>query len=268
MAKPTRKKRPIRRGSDRAPKKRSQLISKSDAARLKGVSKSAISHATEPGGPLYDALVGSKIDTGSAAFDVWMAAGPGGASEELRQLIIRKRRVEVERLEARVAKDEGRIITREYVATRVVGFLEQLSDRLQGDIPRALASDVLGLALAGATREQIERLISERNLQALRFASQSCERSLAEAPAAGDNPLPVPATRRHESPARAVTDKARAEILLAAPKIVMVGVKAVARAAPDFDAFMAEHRGNFDDAIRCGTVILTAHIDEASTAEM
>lgn len=145
-----------RRRSDHAPKKSPNLISRSDAATLRGVTRSAVTHACAPDGPLFGAIRGKYLDKSSPEFAAWVA---GGETSELRSLMMRKRRAEIERLEMRNLREQNALISRALVKTHVIGLIQELFLRLLRYAPPTIAMRVGAAARSGATQEELTKLV-------------------------------------------------------------------------------------------------------------
>jgi hypothetical protein len=144
-----------RRRSDGNTKKSPNLISRSDAAALRGVTRGAVTHACAVDGPLYEAVRGRYLDRSTAAFQSWLS---GGETTVLRELMMRKRRVEIERLETRSLREQGALISRALVKTHVLGLIQELFLRLLRYAPITIAARIGAAARSGATNEELVRL--------------------------------------------------------------------------------------------------------------
>lgn len=167
-----------RRPTDRAPKKSPNLITRSDAARLRGVTPSAVSHACADGGPLRAAVRGQKLDRNDPAFVAWASQAGLASVIDLRELTRQKRAAEVEKLEISNAEVRGSLIRRELVRHHVFGAIENANRRLLSDAPRTISSRVYALAKSGASREEAERTVREIINSHLRMVKTTAVRVL------------------------------------------------------------------------------------------
>jgi hypothetical protein len=145
---------PPRRRTDVDPKKSLNLISRADAARLRGVSSSAVSQACRPGGPLHGALRGRKLDRTHTEFVAWVAEVPVQVVGDLRAATLRKRTAEAEKLEFANELQRGLHVEREYVQTHLLSLIDAVFLRLLRDSSRSVTARTFALAKSGASLEQ------------------------------------------------------------------------------------------------------------------
>jgi len=135
------------------------LISRSEAASLKGVLPSSVSMACRAGGPLHPAVRSRFLDSEHASFTEWMSSGRGDT--ELRDLAVRKRSAEVVRLELANAHKQGEVISRDLVRAHVFGHIDSTNRRLLGDVPRTMAQRISALVRSGEPTELVEAEIRD-----------------------------------------------------------------------------------------------------------
>lgn len=254
----------LRPGSDVTPTP-VRPISRSEFSRRAGKSKSRISEDSRPGGLLAPACVlGGDIDLAHPAVAAWAlrrhvdparlespapraeAAPEDGAATpslagEYDELTLRKRRAEVEKLELRNARDQGKVVATEHVRVLVYGYLEALHLRLLRDGATTLAESLLSAAKAGATREALVAQIQSRIGQDLARAKRSAFSGLTAAvratkkgelpddiAEAGDN-----AEARVNIARRSALQAARVELRGAAPRVAKAALHFVLRGAVD-----------------------------------
>jgi hypothetical protein len=226
-----------RRRPDQVPSATENLITRADAARLRNVSRAAVTQLCRPGGGLYDAVRGKLLDRSSPAFREWLTAGEDATASEVRDLMLRKRRAEIERIESRNHRDAELLISRELVSRNVFSHLQQLHLRLLHDVPRTLATTLTAAVRTGEPRETIEELIQATISTELAAAKAWIAKGLWNC-AAGDRP---PETTDRPSPAGdpnagAALAKFVARVRKrmrerAAPKVLAVTLQEIARAA-------------------------------------
>lgn len=195
-----------RRSATKAP--HVALISRAEAARLKGVQRSSVSKACHQGGALEAAVRGSQLDPSDPAFETWLTEpqrGPDASAvgapaaaptkAEMLELSRRKRAAEAEKLELANAQTRGALIARELVRTHVFGALEATNKRLLGDAAKAIASKVFNATRAKGTLEDAVRLVREEISKQLRTTKDRVTRVLRR----DDTAVPLlsaPAKRR------------------------------------------------------------------------
>lgn len=268
---------PIRPSSDRTRGKARNLATRADLARERGVSRGAVTHAAEPGGPLFDAVVGSKVDLDHPATIAWLAGG-STALPEMRELILRKRAAEVERLESRNERDANLLISRGLVQQHVLGMLAQLHLRLLGSASTTLAARIGGAVRAGATNEELKELASTIIGAELRETKRRVTGALGDGTCtAGDKPREVreavATPQSNAATTKPVVAAIRARLRAAAPQIVKLVFQEVARAGAGgkfdpavFERAMAAHGEVEHHAALDVSVILAGHIDAAVSA--
>jgi hypothetical protein len=173
--------------------RKTALISRAEAARLKGVQRSSVSKACRQGGPLEAAARGPEIDPSDPAFIAWITEAPrgpdGGAigtpepvpapsKAEMLELSRRKRAAEAEKLELANAQTRGALISRELVKTHVFGAIEAANKRLLGDAAKTIASKVVNSTRAKGTLEEALRIVREEIGKQLRTSKDRVTRVL------------------------------------------------------------------------------------------
>lgn len=130
------------------------VVPRTEFAALAGRTRSAISHAARPGGPLHPAVRPGGIDTEDPAAIAYVAAGPeGDLRGELLRLLVAKRRGEVRRIDLANARADGSLIPREFVTTHIVGGWDASNRRILTDATRTLVTKLFSMSSAGATLE-------------------------------------------------------------------------------------------------------------------
>lgn len=188
---PARKKPPIRRRSDRGAQNDPDLATRADLARRRGVTKGAVTLACRRGGALFPAIEGRFVRLSHPATAAWLADGDATTAAESRELLVRKRSAEIERLETRNAKERGELIERSLVKNHLFGMVDATNRRLLGDTPKAIAKEVMPLAKSGASQEEIERRIRDHissQLSEMKTAATRILRDEIEAEAKLESP--------------------------------------------------------------------------------
>jgi hypothetical protein len=197
------------------PKRAPKVIAKADLARRKGVSKSAISKAVLPGGPLEAAhLPNGRIDLDHAATQAWLesdapeqSAGvpaPAGTPkpediDQLGELTLneiverygslqgfldyvdaRKKIAEIHRLELQNAETEGDLISRDLVRTHVFGMIDAVFRRMLTDTVKTVAGRIFQLVKADGTLEEAEAVAQDLVSATLAPLKTSAARTLRE----------------------------------------------------------------------------------------
>jgi hypothetical protein len=130
------------------------IVPRAEFAALAGRTRSAISHAARPGGPLNPAIRPGGIDTEDPSAIVYIASGPeGDLRGELLRLLVAKRRGEVRRIDLANARADGSLIPREFVTSHMIGGWDASNRRILTDATRTLVTRLYAMRSAGATRE-------------------------------------------------------------------------------------------------------------------
>jgi hypothetical protein len=193
-------------------------ISKAQLAERKGVSKSAISKACLPGGPLAEAqLETGRIDLDHPATQAWLGDAAGAESggdapsgdapkpddlSKLGELTLneivekygsivgfidyidaRKKIAEIHRLELANAETEGELISRDLVRTHVFGLIDAVQRRLLTDTVKTLARRIYQMAQAKAAPEDAERVGADLVSAALAPLKNQTARTLRDSKA-------------------------------------------------------------------------------------
>lgn len=162
-----------------------RFVTGSELARMRGVSRQAVSAAGRPGGPL------SRVRDSRGRYDAahpdtlaWLSEGDGAptvppsgeaaTASEMRQARLSKLRAEAARLELRIAVEQGELISRELVRAHVFGALEALAKRLLRDVPMSLAVRVAAVEQP----EEREKIIRETISDQIRAAKEQVARTL------------------------------------------------------------------------------------------
>src|SRR5688572_6935798 len=195
------------------PARRGQPISKADLAARKGVTRSAVTKACLPGGPLAEALLETnRIDLSHPAAEAWLASGAGsidalgaaptGAPKAddvaklgeltLNEIVERhgtvqgfidyvdalKKIAETHRLALKNAEVEGSLISRELVRTHVFGAIDAVNRRLLTDSVKTIVGRAYAMTKAGETAEEIQRVAAELMSATLAPAKTAAARAL------------------------------------------------------------------------------------------
>ncbi|HEX2871403.1 MAG TPA: hypothetical protein VHP33_09110 [Polyangiaceae bacterium] len=195
---------------------KSDLLSRSRMAQMKGVSRAAVTAACRDDGPLASAVRGSQVDVNDPAAIAWLAEaqrGPDGAAPadsqgpskaQMLELSRRKRAAEAEKIELANAQTRGALISRELVSTHVFGALEFLHKRLLGDAAKMIANKVFHSTLAKGTLEEAQRSARDELSKQLRAAKAQIIRLLLQPDdkAKGRRSTPTPRKRKRKAPAK------------------------------------------------------------------
>lgn len=183
------------------PKRARRLISRTDLARMAGVSQTAITKQCKR--TLAAALVGDRIDLDHPAVQAYLAAhGRSDAAppvttkpttrtarapttgakraragtaappppttspvderrQELDGLEVANARARLRERELRNAEAEGRLIPKEPIRAHIFGAISTLYKRLLEDVPNTLASRLLSAGRSGATHEEGKAVVIE-----------------------------------------------------------------------------------------------------------
>lgn len=171
----------------RAPKK--QLVTRAELARLKGISRAAVTSACREGGPLEGAVHGSRVDAADPAVATWLAepqrgpdstavAAPSSHQAAMQALARQKRSEEVAKLSLANAKERGQLISRQLVETHIFGSLEFLHKRLLGDAAKSIAARCCSLVRSGAPLEEVQRMVRDEISKQLRLSKEKVARVL------------------------------------------------------------------------------------------
>ena len=172
-----------RRDSSKASKP-TRVISKARLAKLKGVTRSAVTKACAPGGALEDAaLRGGRVDLEHPATKSWLAVGATPKAVEpidldavgdlrLREIDerygsvtglgdyieLRKKTAETQRIELQNAETKGQIVSRDFVRTHVIGLIDATFRRLLTDTVKTFSTRAQAMTQAGASLEEIQHV--------------------------------------------------------------------------------------------------------------
>jgi hypothetical protein len=102
----------------------------------------------------------------------------------------RKKVAEIARLESRLAREQGRLISRELVRLHCFGALQKLHHRLLMDAAATLAVRIGSSARAGATREELTKVARDLIGSELAAAKRGVAAGIRDSKT-GDNPPPV-----------------------------------------------------------------------------
>jgi hypothetical protein len=165
-----------------------ELVTRAELARLAGRSRAAVTKACR--GVLAGAVRGPRVDLTHDSVRIWLgqaaAIETSRTGSELHELLLRKRRAEVERLELANAEASGRLIPREPVKRHIFGVLDAAFRRLLIDAPKTAARRVYALCRCGESIEVAERAITDINSSHLRHVKETAVRNLR----AGKDPRP------------------------------------------------------------------------------
>jgi hypothetical protein len=153
-----------------------ELISRAELARRKGCSRSAATQACQS--RLAGAVVGRHVDAAHETVRQWLAETDGTRTESYADLMLRKRRAEVQRLELGNNQTAGMLISRDLVKTHLFSAIEASNRRLLTDAPKTIVRRVYALARSGAAIEEAERVIREIVSSHLKFVSVTATRVL------------------------------------------------------------------------------------------
>jgi hypothetical protein len=225
-----------------ATRKPQELVTRAELARRGCRSRAAVTQACRPGGPLSAAVVGKRVDVRHPTVVAWLVdadgdqaaleeseappddaptaptSGGSGGRDEMRTLLLRRRRAEAERIESRNARDAGRLISREFVQNNVFTYLNSLNIRLLQDVVTTLATR-LGEGVPTVeerkiiVRHALEAAIGGSKREALR-ALDNCR--------TGDNPPPV---EEHPREVREVSNALAVELRVRLPELAAEIVK-------------------------------------------
>jgi hypothetical protein len=186
-----------------------RLVTKSKMARMAGVTRQAIGKACR--GPLAGAVVGSKLDLDHESVRQYLAArdvpppvlraddsAPDVAELldwTLRAIVDRfgtldgfkgylqacKMSEEAQKLRLHNRREMRRLVSREYVATHVIGLVEEMSLRLLRDSPRSISRRLYALAGSGADIEEAEAVVREQISSQLKIAKARVRANLHKA---------------------------------------------------------------------------------------
>jgi hypothetical protein len=266
--------------------KPTNLVTRAELSRVKGVSRAAVTQAARPGGPLAAAVVGDQMDLDHPATAAWLAEAPRGdvsgspvGSEptraEMLKAQLRKRQADASMLEAKLEILRARLIPRELVRTHVIGYIDGLCQRLLTDVPRTASTAVETSTKTGGTRIDFEGIIRDATSVAIQSAKATAIRKLQTIEASANPPAvaepPDVQAEADASLVRSVGSAVTETLQDTAPTVVDRILRSVAREsgpggrfdAPTFERVLAALESVRADTTGQVRVMLAAAVDRA-----
>ena len=193
------------------------IITRKELAQRTGLAQRTVTEYTRPGGPLADAVSGTKIDAAHPSVRRLIAEQLGAQLDDttphtdpvseipqqyrhladltVSQIVRRfgslaqyeyflkaaKTLEEVEERRLKNSERRGEVIPREYVETHLIGYIAGITQRLLNDAPKALTRRIIAAVKADTDPGEIEKMVLKMISKDLKDARDNAQRKIRRA---------------------------------------------------------------------------------------